>query len=106
MPAVQTPPTANSDIDRTANGIATGNFLTGLNTLTGAAGQDFGGRGGYSVVPGTYALTFGNLTIDANGNYTYAYSNPGTFVPAGSVETFDVRATMSPSGFIIAMAEL
>src|SRR5206468_2312381 len=79
----------------TSGGLAGGNVISGLNTLTGAAGKDFGGMGALSVQAGTYELTYGNLTIDAKGNYSYALSVPQGNVPTGAIDTFHYNVTDS-----------
>jgi Ca2+-binding RTX toxin-like protein len=82
-------PTAVDDIDRTTEGVATGNVLTGANTLTGTAGKDFGGTGAYTVNAGTYNLTYGDITIDAKGNYTYVCKTSIAALPTGTIENFN-----------------
>ncbi len=94
---------ARDDADHLAAneyGPATGNTITGAGTITGATGVDLAGgdaritaiegaggsdnsfSGGKLVVEGQY----GTLTIDAEGNYSYA-RHPGT--PAGVSDVFN-----------------
>jgi len=82
-------PIALDDVDRVALGVATGNMITGANTMTGSAGKDHGGSGALSIASaiGTVNLTYGDITIDAKGNYTYTRTVAMDALPANAVDT-------------------
>jgi T1SS-143 domain-containing protein len=84
-------PTARNDSDSTSGASATGNVISGLSTDNAAAGADTVGADGASVAgvvagnSGTSLVdantvgsghiihgTYGDLTINANGDYTYS----------------------------------
>ena len=82
-------------------GPATGNLITGSGTVSGATGTDMVGPGGHiTAIAGAggsdnsfdangnleVAGQYGTLTIDAQGNYTYA-RNPDS--PEGVSDTFN-----------------
>ncbi len=99
-------PTANPDTDSTTEGVeATGNVLTGADTDSGAAGADVGGADGFgspTVVgvaagsdtgtPATggvgtqVAGTYGTLTLNADGSYSYLVE--ANAISSDAVETF------------------
>jgi Ca2+-binding RTX toxin-like protein len=87
-------PEAADDLDRTVEGIATGNVITGANTVSGKAGKDHGGSGALSVdgvAPGgtsTLAGAYGEVILDSKGNYTYTRTTAFNLVPVGAVDTF------------------
>ncbi|UUZ72496.1 retention module-containing protein [Polaromonas sp. P1(28)-8] len=99
-------PTARADADSVAEGAdATGNVLTGAGTTGGAAGADTAGADGFGTptvvgvaagsntavpvsggVGGGIAGTYGTLTLNADGSYTYA-ANPDA-VTSNQTDTF------------------
>ncbi len=90
-------PVALDDIDREVEGIATGNVITGANTLTGAAGKDHGGIGALAIASATglIHLTYGDVTLDLKGNYTYTRTGPMDGLPAGATDSFTYILTDS-----------
>ena len=90
-------PVALDDIDREVEGIATGNVITGANTLTGAAGKDHGGIGALAIASATglIHLTYGDVTLDLKGNYTYTRTGPIDGLPGGATDSFTYILTDS-----------
>ena len=81
-------PLANNDSDNVVAGAAAGNVITGVGTIEGAANADHPGADGFGAVTALVGFNgstdndgsngfsvnghYGTLTMDANGNYTYA----------------------------------
>ncbi|WP_242122795.1 VCBS domain-containing protein [Sphingobium sp. Sx8-8] len=76
-------PVAHNDVDIVAAGTygpETGNVITGEGTASGAAGADVKGADGAVVATtGTFEGTYGTLTLNADGSYSYvrAAGTPG-----------------------------
>ena len=99
-------PTARNDTDAIAAGTygpQTGNVVTGVGTTSGAAGADTpgadgavvsgvraGNAGNFGSVGATIAGQYGNLTLNADGSYSYTRS-PNT--PGGVTDTFSYQIT-------------
>ncbi|ABE42269.1 retention module-containing protein [Polaromonas sp. JS666] len=99
-------PTARADTDSVAEGAdTTGNVLTGAGTTSGGAGADTAGADGFGAgavvgvaagsntavpvsggVGGGIAGTYGTLTLNADGSYTYE-ANPDA-VTSNQTDTF------------------
>ena len=100
--------TALNDFDRLANGLASGNVMTGVNTGSGNLGKDalgtpptrvtqiqFGSFLSGVDADGTdMAGVYGTLHINQDGSYSYTRL-PGTIgtVPVGATDTFSYALT-------------
>ncbi|HKP26934.1 MAG TPA: calcium-binding protein, partial [Dongiaceae bacterium] len=115
--------TAKDDLDRTIDGIATGNVITGANTLTGNAGKDTLGVAPTVVSEIRHLATtaavaaggvdiagqYGILHINPNGSYSYTRTTANIYeVGAPSVGAIDVfsytltdKANVSQSASLI-----
>ncbi|WP_150293535.1 beta strand repeat-containing protein, partial [Sphingobium estronivorans] len=83
-------PVAHDDVDVVAAGSygpETGNVVTGAGTVSGAAGADVTGADGAVVATaGIFHGTYGTLTLDADGSYSYVRA-AGT--PGGVSDSFN-----------------